>query len=85
MSKGEFIYHVCIVCVVAAILFFCGWCISFDGKRTDARNAQFRSTCGSLVWVSTFTDVDKTFIVCAPAYVSSPSDFVIKEAPTGRE
>jgi hypothetical protein len=76
IGSEKTVINVLLICLVA---FLIGATIVLSNRRLNDRNAQFHKACAPLVLVSSFTDVNKVFVVCAPEYVSSPNDFVVRE------
>jgi uncharacterized protein (DUF983 family) len=64
---------------MVAFLLFAIWIIRYGNSKVKDGNAQRHTACGEMRLVSSFTDVNKVFVVCSPEYVSSSSDFVVRE------
>jgi hypothetical protein len=79
IDSEKTVINVLPICLVAFFIGGIGGAIVLSNRRLNDRNTQFHKACAPLVLVSSFTDIDKSFVVCAPEYVSSPNDFVVRE------
>jgi hypothetical protein len=75
MDGEKTVAIVALICFLGLIAFLVIWLRA----KEETQNANYHTACGEMRLVSSFTDVNKAFVVCSPEYVSSPSDFVVRE------